>query len=249
MSNSPSPQICLSFDLDWAADFILDDLYTLLSANNLKTTMFVTHKSEGVDKLLSLPNVEVGLHPNFMTHEPDEEIFARLKQQFPQALGVRNHVLYYHSRLLPLFHAEDMHYFSNELRFLDTNIHPHYDWSGLVRLPIYWEDDVHCIYFDRQFDLDTVLHPQTPLQVFNFHPVHIYLNTGVLADYESAKPDLKDQSAAKKHQKSGSGIRTLFKDLLLHLEKEAPLHLIEVANQFRQEQTYKGQFDRFVGDG
>jgi hypothetical protein len=242
-------KFCLSFDLDWAADFILDDLFSLLSQTNLKTTLFTTHKSEGVDKLCSLPQTELALHPNFLLNEPDEEIFARLKQQFPDALGVRNHVLYYHSRLLPLFHAEGIRYFSNELRFLENGLEPYYDWSGLIRLPIFWEDDVHCIYFNKQFDLQTLLNPISPLKVLNFHPVHIYLNTTELSDYEVAKADLKNKDAAIKHRKNGPGIRTLFIDLLEHLKNNPPAHLLEIAEIFRKDQSYTGQFDRFVGDG
>jgi len=70
-------------------------------------------------------------------------------------------------------------------------LRPFVNWNGLIRIPYFWEDGGHMLYGD----------PWTPgalgmdrpgLKIFNFHPVHIFLNTEKLERYREAKPHLKD---------------------------------------------------------
>jgi hypothetical protein len=224
-------------DLDWAPDHVLDDTRQLLGEAGLPVTIFATHSSAGVDRLRGLPRCEMGIHPNFL----DEQFeLARLLADFAGTTGVRCHALYYTSRLLPLFHRHGIRYFSNDLMFLQPHLAPYYDWSGLVRLPIYWEDDVHCEYFDGAFGLEVLRLGQPGLKVFNFHPVHLYLNTAQPEDYQAAKTDLADPVAARRHQRPGLGVRTLFLQLVRHLGGRSSGTLDQLAARFRTRETFVG---------
>ncbi len=241
----PSParasEICLTLDLDWAPDHVLEDTRLLLQQVGLPATIFTTHESPAVDALLALETVETGVHPNFLGGVDEDAVLTRLLRAFPGAVGVRNHALFYHSRLLPLFSRNGIRYFSNDLMFLHPGLVPYYDWSGLVRLPIYWEDDVHCQYFSGRFDLPALRLAAPGLKIFNFHPVHLYLNTCEMSDYEAAKPVLADPAAARARRREGPGIRSLFLALAGRLRAQDMRTLDHVADGFHAAESFPGR--------
>jgi len=248
-SNASASSVCLTLDLDWAPDHVLEDTRALLAEAGLPATIFATHHTPGVLALSNLAGVEMGLHPNFFG-APDENLaLSRLLSDFPGAIGVRDHLLFYHSRLLPLFAQKGIRYFSNDLMFLQPGLAPHYDWSGLVRLPIYWEDDIHCLYFDNRFDIDTLKLEQPGMKILNFHPVHLYLNTRDEADYRAAKPELQDPEAARAHRQEGPGIRTLFLDVVRRLRSAPAPLLSSLAEQFRASSPFAGHTARRFAQG
>jgi len=233
--------VCLTLDLDWAPDHVLQDTRLLLQEAGLPVTIFATHQSPGVAALLELPGCETGVHPNFLGGVDEDAALSNLLRAFPGAVGVRNHSLFFHSRLLPLFSRKGIRYFSNDLMFLHPRLAPFYDWSGLLRLPIYWEDDVHCLYFDGRFDREALRLDRPGLKVLNFHPVHLYLNTRELTEYEASKPRLADPETARSQRREGPGIRSLFLDLAGHLRTVATQTLGRIAEEFRAAHRFAGQ--------
>ena len=90
-------------------------------------------------------------------------------------------------------------------------------WSkNLIRVPYFWEDDTHILYKDIN-SVDYYLN--TPgLKVFDFHPIHIYLNTEDLNRYEKIKSDVKNKSLLDKHINDTSfGSLDFFKEILKKL--------------------------------
>jgi len=236
-----SSTVCLTLDLDWAPDHVLEDTRLLLQQVGLPTTIFATHQSPAVTALLARPGCETGVHPNFLSDADEDAVLSRVLTAFPAAVGVRSHELYFDSRLLPLFQRRGVRYFSNDLMFLHSDLHPYYDWSGLVRLPLFWEDDVHCLYFDGRFDCAALRLDQPGLKVLNFHPVHLYLNTREIADYQAAKPSLADPAAARKLRREGPGIRSLFLDVVDRLRGAEMRTLGALAEEFRAAHAFEGR--------
>ena len=55
----------LTFDIDWAPDWMIEEVASILIEHNVKTTWFVTHASPAIDKLRQMPELfELGIHPN-----------------------------------------------------------------------------------------------------------------------------------------------------------------------------------------
>ncbi len=241
--------ICLTLDLDWAPDHVLDDTRALLAEAGLPATIFATHHTPGVVALANLAGVEMGVHPNFLGAHDENVVLSHLLSDFPSAVGVRDHLLFYHSRLLPLFFSKGVRYFSNDLMFLQPGLAPYYDWSGLVRLPIYWEDDVHCLYFDKRFDVEALMLERPGLKILNFHPVHLFLNTRQDADYQAAKPVLQDPLAARAHRQEGPGIRTLFLDVVRRLRSTHAPVLSSLTERFRASTPFAGLTTRRFAQG
>ena len=242
----------LTFDLDWAPDFMIDDLVNLVRRSGVRATFFCTHQSPGVERLTSLPGCETALHPNLLREGQDEStILADLHQLFPHAVGIRNHRLSYHSGLLETFHQRKLCYFSNDLLFLQPDLRPFYDWSGIVRLPIYWEDDVHCLFFEQQFDLTLLALDRPGMKVFNFHPVHLWLNTARLDDYQRAKPAIQCEDRATAFRNGGKGIRSLFLSLIDAIGDRPTPTLADVAAEYVSGTPFHGAtkdaFDRSAG--
>ena len=223
------PDICLSFDLDWATETMLEHLYGLLEHARLPVTLMCTHDSPMVRHLMTLPGVQVGLHPNFMRGGDQAEILKTLHAMFEDAVGVRAHGLFYHSGLLSLYRAAGMGFLSTDLRLLHADIVPFVGWGGLVRLPIYWEDDVHCFCMGDSFEIRTLRLEQTGLKVLNFHPVHLYMNTASLDDYQTNKERVRDPEHEASCRNLGKGIGTLFAALLATVDPRRVIAMSAVA--------------------
>ena len=91
-------------------------------------------------------------------------------------------------------------------------------WNGLCRVPYFWEDDIQVIYEDRnseQFGKLNGLPLKAPgLQVYDFHPIHIFLNTENLHRYESTRPSNQYPDELIRERYGGIGTRNVFKELL-----------------------------------
>jgi hypothetical protein len=232
----------LSFDLDWAPEYALDDLYGYLKSSGVPATIFFTHRSPATEKLSELDHVEPGIHPNLIGSDQDDKRLDELLAVYPEAKGIRTHNLYFHSGLLKLYHQRRIEYLSHDIFFLQENIAPFYDWSGLVRMPIFWEDDVHATYFAGDFRKEGVKMNSPGLKIFNFHPTHIFLNTNRFEGYVKAKPDLGDERKAMAHQNKGIGVRTFFEEVLGRAPGYGATKLIEACREFKSKQKYEGKY-------
>ncbi|BCB21370.1 hypothetical protein OCUBac02_42640 [Bosea sp. ANAM02] len=84
------------------------------------------------------------------------------------------------------------------------DIPPWIDFTGIVQVPIRWEDDVHLL--DPTIG-EPVAHlgKITPLTV-DFHPIHLFLNTTSIAEYEHSRPIAQDPVVLRERRRApGSG--------------------------------------------
>ena len=100
---------------------------------------------------------------------------------------------------------------------IDTK--PFEDWNfGLTRMPHFWEDDLHIAYKD---DWNTEIYLNSPgLKIFDFHPIHLFLNTEELERYNSCRGIFQDfENLKKKVNKSNYGTKDFFIDLTSNLRQ------------------------------
>ena len=70
----------------------------------------------------------------------------------------------------------------------------------LVRLPYFWEDGFSAIWPD--WDWQTGAFDFDGLQIYNFHPIHVALNTDTMDRYQALKEHLTDaRSPASRNAK------------------------------------------------
>ena len=223
----------ITIDTDWAPDEIISQIADELIKAKVKATWFITNDSQEVQRLKNYPNLfELGLHPNFSEESTQgsdpREIMKSLLKIVPNAKFLRSHSLVQSSSLLKIIREEFNILYDVSLLMPHTaDLRPHQVFfsknKGLIRLPYFWEDDEEL---NRPTPILTIKHPyyhQPGLKIFNFHPIHIVLNSGSLDNYEKMKADLNYPKVSLRELNSyvfeGRGIGTFFQELVKEFSK------------------------------
>ena len=188
----------------------------ILARYNHSATFFATGQSSLINDLQGSRNFEIGIHPNFnpLLFEKGKtatanDIIDALKNSFPDAKSLRSHSLTQNEQLLDLIGDYDIKNICNHFLPLQKNCEtePFLLWNDLQLIPHRYQDNV-SLRISSLKPLDLL--QSNGLLVYNFHPIHVYLNTVSLNHYEKAKPFYHDRKGLEKYRHSGTGIRTEF---------------------------------------
>lgn len=212
----------LTFDVDWAHDEVISDVVDLLESYDVPATWFVTHKSPVLDRLRANPKFELGIHPNFnFLLEGDSrngrnasEVVDRLLEFVPGCKSIRSHSICQSSRLTNLFQERGMEFESNDyMSFTQAfEIKPWTAESGMIKVPYFFSDELTCLSDSCLSMNDLAKFPG--LKIFDFHPIHVYLNTESLDRYTRTRSLHKDPDALLQHRYEGYGTRSRLIELL-----------------------------------
>lgn len=223
MSKMWNENVYLTFDMDWAIDEVMKDFYDLLKKYGLVGTLHVTHDTKMLERFRMDGILDLGIHPNYNSVLQSGGgtyvcTLREIKRIVPEAVCLRSHALtnssiiqreysnigikYDLNTLIPA--AEQMVLYPFDSTIADFKI-----------LPFIYEDDVYMNLHKKEsadfFLSDKFMAPR----IFNFHPIHLYLNTDKNETYERARPYFKDAeklSAMKNIKKYGT--RDFFVDLV-----------------------------------
>jgi hypothetical protein len=215
-------RIFLTFDIDWAHDAVLHDTIDLVEEAGVAATWYATHETPVLERLRSSHNSELGIHPNFnFLLEGDgrngrntAEVIERILNIVPDAKSVRSHSMAQSSNVMWAFRKSGLTHDVNHFVPAHSGIRlrPWLDWNGLCRVPYFWEDDVECMHALQINMTELVL--RQGLKVFDFHPIHVFLNTENLERYESTRHLHNNPVELIKHRFKGIGTRTRLIELL-----------------------------------
>jgi hypothetical protein len=195
-SMTTQSEIVLTLDIDWAPDWMIEDVARRLHVAQVKATWFATHPSEIISRLSRDPLFEIGAHPNFLPGstqgDTPHEVLATMRKWLPAARAVRTHSLFQSEPLL----QDVVGRFGFEI---DCSIHlpqaehvtPHAirlaeDGPELIRIPHIFQDNMYMIAgLDWRFPAPWLA--GNGLKVLVFHPIHIIANSRRLLDYEALK--------------------------------------------------------------
>ena len=101
----------------------------------------------------------------------------------------------------------------------DIKLSPWILWNGMYRVPFNWEDDIQLMYSNIDIKENSPSEIAADLnykglRVFNFHPIHVFLNTESLDRYESTRSLHHNPKELIKHRFMGYGTRNRLFDLL-----------------------------------
>lgn len=214
-------KISLTFDTDWVNEIAIVYLVNLLDEFDQKGTFFATNKYEIFHK--NNFTHEVGLHPNFnkllSSGESNfKEIVNKLLKEYPKAKGFRSHSLTTSSNILSYFNQLEFKYDSNLFNPKPTEYYK--DFSGLVRFFHNFVDHGHLIE-NKKMKLEEIRLSQTELNILDFHPIHIYINTPHLEYYEKYKHLTSSNRIMEIRNNESKGIGDLFRELLIFLRKNS----------------------------
>ncbi|AXK53628.1 MULTISPECIES: hypothetical protein [Pseudomonas] len=217
-----SNRLFLTLDIDWANDDVINHSIDLVEEFDVPATWFITHNTPVLERLRNNPKFELGIHPNFnpllkgdfTNGTTASEVIDRLMQLVPEATSVRSHFMTQSSYLISLFSEKGLTHECNHFIPEQANIElkPWEHWLNMTKVPYFWEDDVVCLSKNNS-DLYT-LKKREGLKVFDFHPIHLFLNTSDISLYNECRNFLSDTKLLSKKINRGNGSASWLKILL-----------------------------------
>ena len=115
-----------------------------------------------------------------------EHIVVDLLSQFPDSQVVRSHSVVQSSRLSQLFYRHGLRFESNDYlpAKVFRSIQPFIAETGMTKIPYIFSDELACL---AQSTNVLQLCSRAGLKVFDFHPIHVFLNTESLDRYERTR--------------------------------------------------------------
>jgi hypothetical protein len=231
MNNRLSEISVLTFDQDWAPDFICESLAEELIRRRIKSTWFITNTSPFLQKLRNHPNLfELAIHPNFLnnsTHgKTTEEVLTHICNIVPEATGSRSHAVFQYGAIMQqLRNIYNITWDLTMFLYEQTNIQPVKLLTApekfIWRIPVFWADDHEFFNPARDWDISKYK-TTTGIKIFSFHPIHLYLNSHDNTCYEKMKADLPTLNADSVVQVNKElGCRNAYSQLLDCLDKQS----------------------------
>jgi hypothetical protein len=230
-----APAYCFTIDLDWAAESMIEETLAIFRDADVPLTPFLTHASPIIAREFTVERAgDVGVHPNFhagSSHgETTDAIIDCVLGLWPAARCFRSHGFVDSSIIASAFYARGLRYDSNLFLHLQSHVVPLSHSSGLVRFPVFLEDDV-LLAREPTVEIRPLLPMlRTPgLKIFNFHPELVALN--------SPQPGYHRQLVASdgtRRVHSGRGIRTLLVDLLNFVRDGPGLGILSLDETYRR---------------
>lgn len=225
-------ELYLTFDMDWAIDEVLFDFYSLVKELSVVGVIHVTHETKFINMFREEKILDCGIHPNYNfllgggqnEGESVEDILTKIKNIVPEAKCVRSHALTTSSIIESTYSNYGIEYDLNTYIPVQEGmkIFPYRVLTnGAMVLPFIFEDDVYLAESKRR-TVDFYLGDdfEAP-RIFNFHPIHLYLNTDKIETYENARPFFKDIKQLEKMRNTENyGIRDFFTDLIEMAKKD-----------------------------
>jgi hypothetical protein len=194
-------KVAITLDTDWASDEVLDHAMALLLKYKVKATWFITHDSSVIRKLFSYRSLfEIGIHPNFLLNSTQgptmDKVMLDLLTIYPAAKIMRTHSLYQSTPMfetiikrysniridVSLFLPYEKHVRPHKYHTIVGNKNPY-----IMRIPYVWEDDMELCLPKPDFKFSIERFGGTGIKIFDFHPIHIALNSVAVDSYDILK--------------------------------------------------------------
>ena len=215
------PLFAFTADQDWAPEWAIEIFLDELRRFRIPLHVFRTNPSVALDDAVMAGEVEQGWHPNFLpgsSHGSSiSEVIRYCQHNFPGASTVRSHCFAEDSLSWRELRLAGIVADSQLGTLFQGYLLPVVHWTGIVRLPVYFEDD---IFFEKQtpdLDLDAIMPTLfTPgLKILNFHPAFAGCNTPSRAYHDSLKARIfSPDSTAAELRWGERGTLTVFRELV-----------------------------------
>jgi hypothetical protein len=232
--------ISLSFDTDWMTSDAMEEFFT--SYPELPSSTFFVHEHT---KSISSDVHELNPHPTIDFSHGHKTLSDLENIIGKESYGIRSHSCV-SSHLLSVEWANNGYkYQSIEVDLGNANLNTRALPWGLYEVPIYFMDNMSLWglkndlnkYFSGIDYIDNAMSVENHL-VFDYHPLHIALNTSLTSDYAKDKDLVLNQRTNPwKIGNSGKGIRHHFEKALEAILNQRVEHktLIQIVNSFERD--------------
>ena len=113
--------------------------------------------------------------------------------------------------------------------------------ARLVRIPYFWEDDIEMMKANSCFSIKCLRKWTNPgLKILNFHPIHIYLNSNGISNYEELKKNIPfntmNSDDISPYLFNGIGTGSFFGNLVSFLSHRPTYKIYELSEMWK---TYR----------
>ncbi|RME22354.1 MAG: methyltransferase domain-containing protein [Candidatus Zixiibacteriota bacterium] len=222
------PVFVFTCDLDWAPEWAIAELFNRFDEADIPFMPFITHASPLVAERFADRRAEVGLHPNFLDGSSHggtvDEVVAHVIRLWPEARCFRSHCFVDATPITDRFAAHGFTCDSNLCLFLQPKSVPLIHNSGLLRIPVFWEDDIHYKRgLSAEFSSFASRFMTPGLKVINVHPFLYALNVPDETFYEQHRHLIQsdDDTTIKRYAHPGKGVRTFVDELINHVVRQS----------------------------
>jgi hypothetical protein len=215
------PIFALTADQDWAPEWAAEFFLAELRGYGVPLHIFRTNPSLAFDDAANTGAADQGWHPNFLagsSHgETVSEVVEYCKRNFPGATTARSHCFREDTFAWRELRSAGIVADSQLGSLFQGYLLPVMHWTGIVRLPVYFEDDVFFDVAEGPLDLDAITPTLfTPgLKILNFHPTFVACNTPSREYHERMKPRIfADGSSREGLVHEGRGTLDVFRELI-----------------------------------
>lgn len=178
-------KIIITMDTDWCPSYVLS--YALSIFKGLPVTVFATNKYP--NNIFS-KNIEIGIHPNLeflpkFNKISLDSVFDPLLSIYPKCRICRTHKLFWFSFLEEYLISKKI-LIDSSLQIFSNSPMIGFSPSGLIRYPILWSDGLF-INYNLNLNPEII---QFPINVISVHPIHLWLNTSKISEYNSFKEEV-----------------------------------------------------------
>ena len=183
------PVFLMTSDQDWAPNWAIESL--LSATEGLPLHFFRTNPCAILDDAFSSGKITQGWHPNLFPNSSHgsspEEVINYMKDNFPLCNTVRNHAFNTNTHFDRLLFEAGIRVDSQQATLWQSNLSPILDISGIIRLPVYFEDDVFFGHSSPLLNIGSILKNlfSPGLKIFNLHATFIGCNTPSKEHYEA----------------------------------------------------------------
>lgn len=224
-------QAAVTFDVDWAPDWAIDLCMEHCERAGVSSTFFVTHESACWREVEDTPTIELGIHPNLLAGSTQgasyEEVFDYCMNLVPAARSMRTHSLVQSSRMFALVADQypQLEVDVSLFLYMHPDLAPVDFYYGaserrITRLPYFWEDDVAAAHPQWEWQIEHLVHTKG-LAIFDFHPIHVALNTGDMNAFAAFRRAFSgvplhtiSRADIEPFRNKGMGVETFLQELL-----------------------------------
>ena len=190
------PVFCFTSDIDWASEVVMKEFFMIINELGIKPTLFVTHQSEIIQRNYENDSIDRGIHPNFLNGSSHGNTFREVVETCikfaPESYGYRSHRAFDVTDTSHLLKNEfNFKYVSHQITVLQPHIRPYLHESGLINLPVFFEDGTHLYHqldLDFKKKIDLFLTPG--IKIISFHPMNLVFNSPSLTFMRNIKDSL-----------------------------------------------------------
>jgi hypothetical protein len=217
--------ICLSFDTDHMSEARLAEFLSIYPIGG-RATFFCTQRYAC---LAGTPH-EQAPHPLLEWGTDFEKELSLMRETFPEAKGWRAHSCAFSHNLAIWLCKHRYEYVSTHDQFGQAGIAPFRVTWGIWQLPIYYMDtlDISAERFGggprrAPFKPELIRHAleSSDLHVFDFHPIHIMLNSPDADYYFSKRDRFRVGDLIEELRFPGYGAGSFFSELCRDIERAA----------------------------